>query len=348
MYTAIHHVHLELTERCNAACPMCGRNVHGGSDNPRLIGAELSLQQIKTLLPPDFLAGLTQVLACGNYGDPIVTTDLLPILRYLRAESPVQISLNTNGSLRGPVWWEQLGRLLSRSDDLVKFSIDGLADTNTIYRRGTKFSRIIRNAQSFIGAGGIADWEFIVFRHNEHQVEEAHDMAMALGFRRFRAKRTGRFYDPQRHEVLASYPVIDRYDRHVYDLHPPLNQQYRNDATARHHAVAEKYGSFAAYLDTTPITCKVVAANSVYISARGLVFPCCWTAQIYDGNADVADLLDRCGIDSINGLLRPIPEIVQEEFFQKVAAGWSQTCANGRLGICARICGEEFDQFRAT
>jgi MoaA/NifB/PqqE/SkfB family radical SAM enzyme len=32
-YEDIREVHLEVTQRCNAACPMCDRNENGGAVN---------------------------------------------------------------------------------------------------------------------------------------------------------------------------------------------------------------------------------------------------------------------------------------------------------------------------
>ena len=51
--------------------------------------------------------------------------------------------------------------------------LDGLEDTNHIYRRYTDWSKIERNAKTFLNAGGKGSWVFIVFKHNEHQVDEA-------------------------------------------------------------------------------------------------------------------------------------------------------------------------------
>ena len=38
-YEDIKEVHLEVTQRCQAACPMCDRNMNGGDDNPHLTDA---------------------------------------------------------------------------------------------------------------------------------------------------------------------------------------------------------------------------------------------------------------------------------------------------------------------
>ena len=68
----------------------------------------------------------------------------------------------------------------------VVWGIDGLEDTNHIYRVGAKWEKIINNAKAFIDAGGIASWQFIEFEHNKHQIEEAKQLAKELGFKEFR------------------------------------------------------------------------------------------------------------------------------------------------------------------
>jgi len=48
-YDQITTVHLEITSKCNASCPMCGRNVQGGSTIKSLPLVELSISQIKSI-----------------------------------------------------------------------------------------------------------------------------------------------------------------------------------------------------------------------------------------------------------------------------------------------------------
>ena len=99
-------VHLELTHRCNAACPMCSRNIHGGALNPDMPLSELSLADIQAILLPDFIRQLKRIYACGNYGDPIVARDCIEVFRYLRDNGPeLNLCLHTNGSARRRNWW---------------------------------------------------------------------------------------------------------------------------------------------------------------------------------------------------------------------------------------------------
>ena len=44
----------------------------------------------------------------------------------------------------------------------------------------------------FRAAGGHAQWDFIVFRHNQHQVERAQQLSREWGFSKFQVKKTAR------------------------------------------------------------------------------------------------------------------------------------------------------------
>jgi sulfatase maturation enzyme AslB (radical SAM superfamily) len=132
---------------------------------------------------------------CGNYGDPAAAPECLEIFEYFRSINPdITLGIHSNGSLRNTSWWSQLGKILSRSGDYGFFSVDGLSDTNHIYRVNTNFAKILENAEAFISAGGQAHWEYLVFEHNEHQVEEARQLASSMGFVNFREKVSRRFF----------------------------------------------------------------------------------------------------------------------------------------------------------
>ena len=85
-YEDVRAIHLEITEKCQAACPMCDRNIHGGKDNPNLGMHELSLLDIQTMMPPHFVKQLERIYMCGNFGDPIVATDTLEVFQYFRSQ----------------------------------------------------------------------------------------------------------------------------------------------------------------------------------------------------------------------------------------------------------------------
>lgn len=161
-------VHLELTDQCNASCPQCSRNDSGGAVNPLLSLTELRLGDVQAILPVALLQQLRRVMLCGNYGDPIVAKDCKEILRWMQKASPdTRLSMHTNGGARTASWWRDLGSIM-RGANFVRFGIDGLEDTNHLYRQKVKWPTLMRNIRAFVSGGGHAQWDYLVFEHNEH------------------------------------------------------------------------------------------------------------------------------------------------------------------------------------
>ena len=354
-YGSIRAVHLEITDKCNAACPQCERNLQGGEVNPLLPLVELSLDDVRTMFPAEFVAQLKSLDACGNYGDAIVARDTLEILDYFRRCNPtLRLALFTNGGARASAWWAELARIV-QPDGCVVFGIDGLEDTNHLYRRNTRWDVVQRNALAFIDAGGAADWDFIVFRHNEHQVDEARARAKRMGFRSFRTKRTARFLDLRRFRVVDRTPVRDAAGTVEYHLEPPTDLQWNNAAVAQLDALRARHRDADEYLRTCSISCKAAAESKLYVSADGYVLPCCWLGHnLYrearkQDEAFMRTLAESGGLPMLNAKLRSIRAIVEGALFQQgVPKGWrADSARHGVLRTCAQTCGTDYDPFAA-
>ena len=268
-YQDIRVVHLEVTDKCNAACPMCPRTGPGGAVNPHLPLVELRLDDIKAIFPDDFVRQLDHLYMCGSFGDPLVARDTLEIFRHLRRLNPaIRLGMNTNGSGRKPEWWAALAESFQGPLDAVVFSIDGLSTTNHIYRRHTQWEKIMANTKAFVGAGGRATWDFIVFRHNEHQVDQARQLAKSLGFAGFQVKLTARFNTFVSGETRPYKAILGRDGKEAYRIHEPENPEYRAVALDEADSVVARYGSLAAYYDSTAITCQAARRRSLYIRRR--------------------------------------------------------------------------------
>lgn len=333
---------------------MCLRTVCGGQDNPVLPLVELSIEDIKKIFEPSFVQQLNRIYMCGNYGDPVVAKDTLAAYQYFRQKHPrIRLDMFTNGSAKSPSWWAELAKTI----DLVHFSVDGLEDTNHIYRKGTHFPTIMRSMEAYLNAGGAAVWDFIVFKHNEHQVEKARQLAKDLGVRSFIVKKTGRFFSNNRMESKGKQEVYDRQGGLDYYIEIPNDSRYHNSALAKEEALVKKYGSLEKYLDETPIDCKVAREKSIYISAMGRAFPCCWTAnQIYawyfpKEKSYMWELIGKLknGITDLDVKKHGIAKVVNGEFFKDVLLkSWKQkSIKEGRPKCCAKTCGTEFDPFQA-
>jgi MoaA/NifB/PqqE/SkfB family radical SAM enzyme len=352
-YDDLRIVHLELTHRCNAACPMCARNIHGGAINPDMPLAELSLADIRQILLPDFVSRLKRIYACGNYGDPIVARDCLPVFRYLREHGPeLHLDLHTNGSARRPDWWRELAEIMKTGPHYLRFGIDGLEDTNHLYRRGTDWKTVMRSAEAFIEAGGRAEWDFLVFRHNEHQVETARKLAAEMGFKEFYVRKTGRFLDAGELETSDRYEVQDRKGNFEYYLEQPQNPEYLNPEFGKLEVVRQRYGEYQSYLDGVEIDCKVAGnKGKMYLSAQGYALPCCWLGAVFSEAStperrQFADMLEfNGGIAALDAREHGLRAVIEGPLFQQAIPGsWdAPSIASGKLAICARTCGRDYD-----
>jgi len=340
-YDQIRRLHLEATTKCNAACPQCPRNLNGGATNPAIPITEFTLNTAKRILRHQFLLQLVHVTICGNYGDAMFAQDILEICKYIRSTNPwIDIELHTNGSLRAPSLWAELAQTISR----CVFAIDGLEDTNALYRRKTSWNLIMKNVSAFIGAGGAAEWNFIAFRHNEHQITQAAELARKLGFKRFCVKRTSRFFKRGKvHDVL---PILNNSGENDGFLEIPMTPALRNPAVEEMRNAIEQGATYDEIVASTPIQCAASELKSIYIGAEGLVFPCCWMAQIYPSGdiskrkLQVIKLIEQYGpgLSAIDANLRTIEAIVGSEVFRiEIPNGWRK--GPERLEICARQCG---------
>jgi sulfatase maturation enzyme AslB (radical SAM superfamily) len=64
-------------------------------------------------------------------------------------------------------------RIYFNNSRCITFSIDGLEDTNKIYRINSEWESIMNGFNTIKKYGIKTVWKFIVFRHNQHQIEEA-------------------------------------------------------------------------------------------------------------------------------------------------------------------------------
>ena len=210
---SIKILHVEPTSRCNLSCPQCARNILGEQLNPDIKIGDLPVAWFESL-PTKFIRQLNKIYFCGDFGDPCANNKLLDIIKYLKSINyDLVIGINTNGSIRNTKWWRDCAKLLSDPEDFVMFAIDGLEDTNHIYRKNSNWNKIIENVQAFIDAGGNALWEYLVFEHNKHQVIEAKQLAKQMGFNWFNTKVTRRFKD----KTVDYIKAIEENETHNYE-----------------------------------------------------------------------------------------------------------------------------------
>jgi MoaA/NifB/PqqE/SkfB family radical SAM enzyme len=265
-YSNIRVLHLEPTTVCNASCPQCARMDPAFYNHEQHV-SELRISQLQQIVPEQLIRQLDKMFMCGNFGDPAAAKDTLQIYQYFRALNPkITLGMNTNGGLRTKFWWQELASIMKGELDYVVFSIDGLEDTNHIYRVDVNWDNVISNAEAFVSAGGHAHWDMLVYEHNQHQVDSCRELARKLGFVQFRTKVTNRFKD-----------------RPIEFLQPPAG-----------HREKKSQG---------PVACHALQENSIYVSANGMILPCCFFgSQVFQRQFEWAGPDLRSIVSSFNNL----------------------------------------------
>lgn len=329
LYEEIRHVHLEISSRCNAACPLCPRNlwgINGIIDDFPI--CDLTLLQVKKIFEVDFLKQLETLLINGNYGDFVTCKEAVEIIEYLRnSNDKLQIVIQTNGSGQ-PHIWSRLAEL----DAHVYFSIDGSKDTNHLYRQNTNFDLIIKNAKTFIDAGGHAEWHFIKFDFNETQIEEIQQMSQSLKFKKFFLRDAGRndyhvFNKDRTYNFSVGNPKMPADFQRLVEI---FEWTKTSDKTQIYQTAKSKN-----------VNCLAKRGKSIYVAANGEVFPCCWTGfsprtdNRKPGNNQLRSILENYNNNALEvGLKQAM------EWFQDLEKTWDlPDVLQGKNYICNDTCG---------
>ena len=320
-------INFELTDYCNAACPMCTRHDWQGNLKKAVTNNNhTTLDLIKDRIEVNLLSRLKTIMSCGTYGDAIMNPECLEIFEYLRRHNKNRIELYTNGGTRDKEFWSNMGKL----GITVVFSIDGLEDTNHLYRRKVNWHRLYENVNAYLDSGGDAIWEFLIFKHNEHQIETARALSKRLGFKKFKPKHTGRWKD---YSDDGQYRDCDKIAVDGYFLEKPTTQEdYKIVKDAR---------PLRYYKDREKIYKKIVCAScndknvEIYIRANGLVSPCCFLGDVTIHEASrLVDSLDQINLNKTS-----LEEILSSSFFNRLNVGIKDENSSQRLQTCYSCCG---------
>lgn len=332
---SVRSVQLEITNLCNAACPQCPRNFFGGRTIPTLPKVSWTWREFQQIINQLPLQTLSQIYFCGTYGDPLMHKNIADMVEWLRKINPdLEIGIHTNGGIGTESTWQRLGQAAS----FVAFGIDGLEDTNHIYRRGVRWKQLMHNVNVYIGAGGKAYWDFIAFQHNQHQVTAAQQLSVDLGFDKFSVKRTSRFLN-RAHEFSDKLAVQDRDGNFEYWIYLPSLPELVNPDYQRIDFVKNKKD-----LQETPIHCNAYRISEIYIGADGFVFPCGWLHDRMYGpeignhsdQARLLALMDQAGGMAQVNIFHSSLTSISENWLSIIAESWTN---NQRLERCAVMCG---------
>jgi radical SAM protein with 4Fe4S-binding SPASM domain len=202
-------------------------------------------------------------------GEPLLNKDIFKMVRYA-SDNGIWTMISTNSTMLHKYKCDEI---LSSGLDMLTVCVDG-ADkkTHETYRRGSDFDRIINNIRTLCEAKSEAgkdrpkiELQFIVMKHNEHQMNDIRRLGKQLGVDtvKFKTVNIGLSFNGAERRIL-----IDRF--------APLNEKYRRyykDYTLKHKGI-----------------CTWLRSSVIYWN--GDVTLCCWD---YDGKLVVGNVFEDGG-----------------------------------------------------
>jgi MoaA/NifB/PqqE/SkfB family radical SAM enzyme len=362
-------VHCELSTFCNAACPNCPRYFPGTHVvRSGVTLSQVTIAQFKKWFEPEFISNVREWKFCGTHGDPMVAKDVINIVRYIfDTNARAKVVINTNGGIRNEQDWKTLGEVSSKHNLRIIFSVDGLEDTNHLYRRNVDWSKLISNIKTYISAGGKAIWEFLIFRHNEHQIADATALAKQLGFINFLPKRAIGF---EQGSQLTDMPTFKSNGDFDYAILPPINPEHRMSKINLDMIIEKRRNNLTSFFknnldkiedefeelvnnfednivsDDVTINCNSKNNNNseIYVNVNGIVFPCCFignSIDAFDSQPHALQLKTQFrnyGKELFDLNIYSITNILNKHHLNKfVATGWNTPSC---LDFCKKTCGK--------
>lgn len=270
------------TTRCNASCKYCGRTILARDNN--LDKTDLDFNILDPLLPrTDFIS------LCGITGDVIFHPDLPNFVQKCQDYEYLTLEIATNGDHKDESFWRELGKLKNIE---VMFGIDSIDNNEKMYRKGTDFNRVIRNAEVFIESGGNATWQCLVFEYNYDQIDQMEKLAKQIGFSEYRACRSNA-YDDEFKQPKGVLSKQDVYKQTKDELSYYCYWYFRNGRRF----------------------------NGIFLDRFGYVHPCCHTAVVttFPHRVDKSGDQERLFLenkDRINLYHNDIDSILDQPYFK--------------------------------
>lgn len=277
--------HIEPTSKCTLECPLCDRTWFYNKFKKRELH-EINIEHLVNF----FKDNPVEINMCGNNGDPIYHSDFLSLCKELK-KIKCNIHITTNGSKKKKIWWSSLSKILG-VEDSVTFSIDGLEDTNKIYRVNSDWDSIMLGIRVLKQNKIRNIWKFIVFKHNQHQITKAKEYAKQLGMK-FRLEYSDRWWNT---DLMPSSKYVDKnYLHQKRELKNNVNNGKMNPKCL---------------LKTKP-------KQNLYIDSAGNFYPCCWTGLYGYRHKDIFDPRSKKFNIADNSLKDITENVLVRKFFDR-------------------------------
>ena len=199
----------EPTTSCNLRCPECPSGLRSFTRPTGMLAADLFRRTI------DEVAGRLWYLIFYFQGEPYLHPEFLDLVKYA-ADKGIYTATSTNAHYLSD---DNARRTVASGLDRLIISLDGTTqEVYQQYRVGGKLEKVLEGTRNVVrwrqklkSSTPRIIFQFLVVRPNEHQIDEARQLAAALGVDDVWFK-TAQIYDHQYGSPLI--PTIDYYSRY--------------------------------------------------------------------------------------------------------------------------------------
>jgi radical SAM protein with 4Fe4S-binding SPASM domain len=170
---------IDVCNVCNLRCPLCPT----GNATVARKQAMLSLDQYKEIF--DKIKEYALVVSLYNHGEPLLNPEVFSIIEHSH-RSGVGTNISSNFNWPHPI---DINDFVRSGLDYVTVSLDGVTqESYEQYRvRGDlaegldNLRRLVAAKKALNSKTPFVEWQFIVFKHNEHEMAAARKLASEIG-----------------------------------------------------------------------------------------------------------------------------------------------------------------------
>lgn len=170
---------IDTVNACNLNCPLCPTGLGMEGRKKGYMGMDLFRKII------DQLGDYAFSVVLYNWGEPLLNKDIYSMIEYSKSRRMKTI-LSSNLNLFDE---QHAERLVQSGLDQLIVSLDGVTQkTYGKYRRGGDLEKALKNLQILAtkkrdlgSTTPLIIWQFLVFQHNQHEVDQVEPMAKRLG-----------------------------------------------------------------------------------------------------------------------------------------------------------------------
>ncbi len=168
---------IEPTNICNLRCPMCP----SGNGTLKRAKGYMDFELYKKVI--DEVSEYAFMLILWNQGEPFLNKDMVKMIKYAHSKRLYTL-VSTNANILPPA-----EEIVDSGLDRLIVSLDGASqETYNQYRINGEIDKVKENVRKLVEAKKKKKsifpkilWQFIVMKHNEHEIESIRNLAKELG-----------------------------------------------------------------------------------------------------------------------------------------------------------------------